>query len=127
MYAELRPMLMDKHIETDDGIGKVTNARQMQLILDAVDAKRKELEKEEKSHLFPFGLKIIYCTPRSIPISKMVSELNDCIDLKVRYPNLICGKSKHSRDAEPCSNTVQALILLAPKIVPITLVSTTSN
>lgn len=91
MYAELRPMLMDKFIPSTDGRGKIDNAAQMQLILDGVAEKKAELEKEGRGNDFPFGLKIVYCTPRSIPKTKMQSEMKDCIDLKLQFPDLICG------------------------------------
>jgi len=93
MYAELRPMLLDKYIEANDGIDKIDTARQMEIILEEVDKKKRTLDRKNKSNLFPYGLKIIYCTPRSIPIEKMEKELEDCIKLKVQYPDLICGKS----------------------------------
>lgn len=95
MYAELRPMLMDKFIPSTDGRGKVDNAAQMQLILDGVAEKKAELDKAGRGDEFPFGLKIIYCTPRSIPKTKMQSEMKDCIDLKLQFQDLICGKSIH--------------------------------
>ncbi|KAH7113860.1 hypothetical protein B0J11DRAFT_141912 [Dendryphion nanum] len=91
MYAELRPMLMDKSIPSDDGRGKIDNAAQMQLILEGVAEKKSQLEKEGRGDDFPFGLKIVYCTPRSIPKTKMQSEMRDCIDLKIQFPDLICG------------------------------------
>ncbi|KAF2797534.1 Metallo-dependent hydrolase [Melanomma pulvis-pyrius CBS 109.77] len=91
MYAELRPMLLDKSIPTDDGKGKITNADQMKLIVEGVREKEAELKRAGKGDLFPFGLKIIYCTPRSIGKEKMQSEMKDCIDLKRQYPDLICG------------------------------------
>ncbi|KAL1606384.1 hypothetical protein SLS60_003787 [Paraconiothyrium brasiliense] len=91
MYAELRPMLLDKFIEDNDGGREVRNAEQMQLIQQAVAKKHEELKKAGKEHLFPFGLKIIYCTPRSIPEKIMEREINDCIELKVQFPELICG------------------------------------
>jgi adenosine deaminase CECR1 len=79
MYAELRPMLMDKSIPCDDG-------------QNAVEEKKEKLRSQKKLHLFPFGLKIIYCTPRSIPKTRMREEMQDCIRLKIKFPNLICGK-----------------------------------
>ncbi|KAF2169868.1 hypothetical protein M409DRAFT_64854 [Zasmidium cellare ATCC 36951] len=86
MYAELRPMLMDKSIPADDGVGKLGHNEQMKIVCE-------EAEKKKKQHgdRFPFGLKIIYCTPRSIPPAKMKSELEDCIKLKLAYPDLVCG------------------------------------
>jgi adenosine deaminase CECR1 len=91
MYAELRPMLLDKSIPTNDGKGEIDNCAQMELIIKGVENKKKDLEKRGELHKFPFGLKIIYCTPRSIPKKKMKTEMMDCIELKLRYPDLICG------------------------------------
>ncbi|KAF2678529.1 Metallo-dependent hydrolase [Lentithecium fluviatile CBS 122367] len=91
MYAELRPMLLDKSIPTDDGKGTLDNAAQMKLIVDSVEKKRAALKAKNKGDLFPFGLKIIYCTPRSIPPKLMLQEMKDCIQLKLQYPDLICG------------------------------------
>ncbi|KAF2087863.1 Metallo-dependent hydrolase [Saccharata proteae CBS 121410] len=91
MYAELRPMLMDKFIPTDDGAGKIDLNGQMEMILDEVSKITEELKREDRLNEFPFGVKIIYCTPRSIPKAKMRSELEDCIRLKLKYPDLICG------------------------------------
>lgn len=91
MYAELRPMLLDKSIPSDDGKDQVTNREQMKLILSAVEEKKKELKAKNMLHKFPFGLKIIYCTPRSIPKGMMQEEMKQCIDLKLEFPELICG------------------------------------
>ncbi|KAF2844598.1 Metallo-dependent hydrolase [Plenodomus tracheiphilus IPT5] len=91
MYAELRPMLLDKSIPTDDGLRLIDNAEQMRLIIKAVEEKQARLKKKGKLHKFPFGLKIIYCTPRSIPKDRMCDEMKHCLDLKIEFPNLICG------------------------------------
>jgi adenosine deaminase CECR1 len=85
-------MLLDKSIPTTDGVGAVDNAGQMRLIVEGVRAKQEALEKDGKLDKFPFGLKIIYCTPRSIPKTMMQREMKDCIELKVQFPDLICGK-----------------------------------
>jgi adenosine deaminase CECR1 len=94
MYAELRPMLLDKFIPADSGLDtkKIDRAAQMQLIIDVVKDKQDELKKNHESKKFPFGLKIIYCTPRSIDEVRMKEEMMACIDLKLKYPELICGK-----------------------------------
>ena len=83
---------MDKSIPSDNGIGKVSHDEQMQLIQKAVEEKKKNLRSQGKLDLFPFGLKIIYCTPRSIPKLRMHEEMEDCIRLKKKFPDLICGK-----------------------------------
>lgn len=92
MYAEWRPMLLDKSIPSDNGNSRLDHTAQMQLIEDQVKRKQEQLRKEGKSDKFPFGLKIIYCTPRSIPKDLMKREIEDCIKLKHAFPNLICGK-----------------------------------
>jgi adenosine deaminase CECR1 len=93
MYAELRPMLMDKSIPADDGIRKLYHQDQMRLILEEVASKKEELRRHGKQDKFPFGLKIIYCAPRSIPREWMQREIQDCIKLKLEFPELICGTS----------------------------------
>jgi hypothetical protein len=97
MYAELRPMLLDKFIPADDGIRKVTNAEQMRLIIAGVKEKQAELKEQGRLDKFPFGLKIIYCTPRSIPVKMMQEEMKQCIELKKEFPKLICGKPSNAR------------------------------
>lgn len=96
MYAELRPMLLDKSIPGDSGKpeDRVDLAAQMRLIIEGVEAKKAELSQRGELHKFPFGLKIIYCTPRSIPPTMMENEMKDCIKLKVQFDDLICGKPK---------------------------------
>lgn len=92
MYAELRPMLLDKFIPTNDGVGKLYHNDQMELLLAGVAKKQRELEAKGMLHKFPFGFKIIYCAPRSIPKAMMQKEIQDCIKLKQKFPDLICGK-----------------------------------
>lgn len=91
MYAELRPMLLDKTIPSNDGTRHLNHYDQMNIICEEVLKKHDELEKRGQLHKFPFGLKIIYCTPRSIPKQRMQTELNDCLKLKLQFPKLICG------------------------------------
>lgn len=95
MYAELRPMLLDKSIPSNDGKREITNAEQMKLVIKGVADKKKELEAQGKLDKFPFGIKIIYCTPRSIPKQVMQREMRQCIELKLQFPDLICGTSRH--------------------------------
>jgi adenosine deaminase CECR1 len=91
MYAELRPMLLDKSIPSDDGTKQLDHRAQMSIVCEEVERKLRHLRARDQLHLFPFGLKIIYCTPRSIDRSKMRSELMDCLTLKMQFPDLICG------------------------------------
>ncbi|KAI9708192.1 MAG: hypothetical protein M1820_004146 [Bogoriella megaspora] len=91
MYAELRPMLLDKSIPSDDGLSQLSHSDQMNIVVEEVAKKKEQLRKKNKLEKFPFGLKIIYCTPRSISKERMVSEMLDCIKLKQAFPDLICG------------------------------------
>ncbi|CAK4030588.1 Adenosine deaminase CECR1-A [Lecanosticta acicola] len=91
MYAELRPMLLDKDIPSNDGRRRLGHKEQMTIVCEEMQEKRTQLESEGRLQSFPFGIKIIYCTPRSIPLAKMRSELQDCINLKLQFPDLICG------------------------------------
>jgi len=113
MYAELRPMLLDKSIPSDDGTRQLDHFAQMSIICEEVEKKRSQLEAAGKIDSFPFGLKIIYCTPRSIPIKKMESELADCIKLKLAYPNLICGFDLVGAEDRPNSIGFYANLLVA--------------
>lgn len=93
MYAELRLMLLDKFISDDSGKPEdcLDLGAQMKLIKKAIERKKKYLEKKKEEEKFPFGLKIIYCAPRSIGIDTMESELQECMLLKQDFPDLICG------------------------------------
>lgn len=94
MYAELRPMLMDKTIPSDDGLRMIDLEGQMTIIQEVMDEFQRELsEQNDESKVF-CGIKIIYCTPRSIPKAKMQSELEDCIKLHLKFPKLVCGMFK---------------------------------
>jgi adenosine deaminase CECR1 len=95
MYAELRPMLMDKVIPSDDGERMLDHSEQMQILLDEVTLKQDELKMANELDKFPFGLKIIYCAPRSIPKTMMQREIQDCIKLKQKFPHLICGMLRY--------------------------------
>lgn len=87
MYAELRPMLLDKFIPTDDGLGKISMMAQMEIICEEVRKVQARRGKEK----FPFGVKLICCAPRSVPRFVMKGELDLCLKLKLKYPDLICG------------------------------------
>lgn len=113
MYAELRPMLLDKTIPSDDGTQHLNHQAQMQIIVEEMDKKRAELEAEGQLDKFPFGLKIIYCTPRSIPRERMKSELDDCLRLKLQFPDLICGFDLVGAEDRPNCISFYADLLLA--------------
>lgn len=118
MYAELRPMLLDKFIPTNDGKGKITNKEQMQLVIDGYTAKQEELKARGELDKFPFGLKIVYCTPRSIPKKMMQEEMKQCIELKEKFPHLICGKFQYQSKSNQPPNISQDSTLSVPKTDP---------
>ena len=113
MYAELRPMLLDKTIPSDDGTQQLTLYDQMHIICEEVAKKQHQLKKDGQLHKFPFGLKIIYCTPRSIPVTRMQTELEDCIKLKLQFPDLICGFDLVGAEDRPNSIRKYGDLLLA--------------
>jgi len=82
---------MDKFIPTDDGLNKLDHEAQMRLITEEVEKVQKKLRDEGNEDKFPFGLKIIYCAPRSIPKDWMKREIEDCIKLHLKFKKLICG------------------------------------
>ena len=93
MYAELRPMMLDKYMPSDDGSRKIGLVEQMSIISEEIARKRSEMEWRGSSDDLPFGLKIIYCTPRSVSKTTLASELQDCLMLKRKFPDLICGNT----------------------------------
>lgn len=90
-------MLLDKSIATDDGRQKLGQMDQILIMRDELEKKRRQLEHTGKNYEFPFGFKIIYCTPRSISRECMRKELQDCIRLKIACPELICGMNNTYR------------------------------
>ncbi|KAK6441271.1 hypothetical protein LTR95_002512 [Oleoguttula sp. CCFEE 5521] len=117
MYAELRPMMLDKTIPTDDGTGFLDHKAQMNVILEVVKEKQDELSAAGRLDQFPFGMKIIYCTPRSIPRERMKLELEDCIKLALQFKeqNLICGFDLVGAEDRPNNVSFYADLLVAFK------------
>ena len=113
MYAELRPMLLDKDIPANDGVRRLDHATQMAIVCEELKKKEAELRAANQLHLFPFGLKIIYCTPRSIPRQRMQSELENCLNLKLKFPDLICGFDLVGAEDRPNHIGFYADLLLA--------------
>ena len=82
---------MIEAIPSDDGERKLDHKAQMEIVCEEIKKKQTDLERSGQIDRFPFGLKIIYGTPRSIPRPLMKKELQDCINLKKAYRHLICG------------------------------------
>nr|POE49199.1 adenosine deaminase cecr1 [Quercus suber] len=113
MYAELRPMLLDKTLPSDDGLRQLDHNAQMNIICEEIQKTRSKLEDEGRLNEFPFGMKIIYSAPRSIPRPMMQKELNDCIRLKLQHPDLICGFDLVGAEDRPNSISTYADLLVA--------------
>lgn len=90
-YAEWRRTFIGSPIFTDDGLRSLSHAEQMDVIA-AVIAKQKESSENEAF----IGIKIIYCAPRSISLDQMETELANCVELKQKHGDMICGKSHPS-------------------------------
>ena len=88
-YAEIRPNFMTaNHLKTDDGFGSIDNEGIMRIINEEMKITIEKLSQENK---YFGGLKVIYCTPRSFSREKISMALDECIDLKLKYPDLLCG------------------------------------
>lgn len=84
-YAEIRPNFPSNSLIEDDGSAQIDNTGLLQIIADQV-------ELQTKSGRYFGGLKVIYCTPRSIPREAVKKSLDECIQLKKKFPELLCGK-----------------------------------
>jgi adenosine deaminase CECR1 len=84
LYAEIRPNFPSNALVKDDGNGYIDNFGLLQIIQD-------EIEAQKASNRYFGGMKVIYCTPRSFPNEKIEKSLNECIELKKKFPELLCG------------------------------------
>jgi adenosine deaminase CECR1 len=88
-YAEIRPNFMSTNsLKTDDGTGSIGNEGIMKIIDEELKKTMEQLEREGK---YFGGMKVIYCTPRSFRKEQIEYALDECIDLKLKYKELICG------------------------------------
>lgn len=86
-YAEIRPNFMTTNqLWNDEGTAQMNNEQIVQLIVDVC----KEFQETHAGTNFQ-GIKIIYCTPRSFPRSKVEAALNECIDFKIKFGDYIAG------------------------------------
>lgn len=92
-YAEIRPNFMATNsLKTDDGEGSIGNEGIMKIIDEEL---RNTMDQIHKSGQYFGGMKVIYCTPRSFKNELVEASLNECIDLKLKYKDLICGKWRY--------------------------------
>ncbi|RKF79227.1 Adenosine deaminase 2-A [Golovinomyces cichoracearum] len=88
-YAEIRPNFINSNcLKKDDGNGVIGNQGILEIIEDQMKKTVVQLRKEGK---YFGGLKVIYCAPRSFKRDQIDFALNECIELKCKYKDLICG------------------------------------
>lgn len=93
-YAEIRPNFMrSNQLYRDDGTGPIDNWGIMDLIITEVD--RFQAEMASKGRYFG-GLKVIYCTPRSLQPTEVREALKECLAFKQRWPKWIAGKDSNT-------------------------------
>ncbi|OBT93927.1 hypothetical protein VE01_08253 [Pseudogymnoascus verrucosus] len=83
-YAEIRPNFPSNSLVKSDATGFIDNVGLLQIIADAITAQR-------QSGVPLTGLKVIYCCPRSFSKERVAASLVECIALKKKFPDLICG------------------------------------
>lgn len=89
-YAEIRPNFMiTNSLKTDDGTGSIGNEGIMRIINE--ELQKTMIQIRDNNEYFG-GMKVIYCTPRSFRKDQVKDALDECIDLKIKYKDLLCGK-----------------------------------
>ncbi|OAA80785.1 adenosine deaminase [Akanthomyces lecanii RCEF 1005] len=88
-YAEIRPNFMTSNqLYHDDGTGPIDNTGIMNIIIDEVTNFQHELVAQRR---YFGGIKVIYCTPRSLDPAGVKAALDECLAFKQRWPAWIAG------------------------------------
>ncbi|KAH8600425.1 hypothetical protein B0O99DRAFT_610663 [Bisporella sp. PMI_857] len=88
-YAEIRPNFMASNsLKSDDGTRIIKNEGIMAIIQEELTKTKAKLRSEGK---YFGGMKVIYCAPRSFHSGEVKAALDECIELKQKYPDLLCG------------------------------------
>ncbi|KAI1757947.1 hypothetical protein F4782DRAFT_536649 [Xylaria castorea] len=100
-YAEIRPNFMQTNqILHDTAETKIDNFGTMELIVEEYEKFMKDIGDmghdgkivDDEKHRPTFsGLKVIYCTPRSFKRDAVEKALDECIEMKKRWPDYIAG------------------------------------
>ncbi|KAI0861261.1 hypothetical protein F4860DRAFT_476441 [Xylaria cubensis] len=100
-YAEIRPNFMQTNqILHDTAETKIDNFGTMELIIEEYEKFMKDIGDmeydgkivDDEKHRPTFsGLKVIYCTPRSFKRDAVEKALDECIEMKKRWPDYIAG------------------------------------
>ncbi|EGX94640.1 adenosine deaminase [Cordyceps militaris CM01] len=88
-YAEIRPNFMrSNQLYHDDGTGPIDNKGIMNIIMDEVTKFQQEMAADRQ---YFRGIKVIYCTPRSLDPANVKAALDECLEFKQKWPNWIAG------------------------------------
>ncbi|RYC55388.1 hypothetical protein CHU98_g10822 [Xylaria longipes] len=100
-YAEIRPNFMQTNqILHDTAETKIDNFGTMELIIEEYEKFMKDVGDmghdgkiiDDEKHRPTFsGMKVIYCTPRSFKRDAVEKALDECIEMKKRWPDYIAG------------------------------------
>lgn len=110
-YAEIRPNFMQTNQILDDSAEtKIDNFGTMKCIIEEyekfmkhvgdMDEDGKIIDDSNHRHTFS-GLKVIYCTPRSFKREAVKKALEECIEMKKKWPNYIAGFDLVGEEAFP--------------------------
>lgn len=91
LYSEIRVALnFGFSISSDDGIRQYNHREIIQILATVLE---EELPKIRNAGLTFYGIKIIYACMRNSSREAMEWCINNCIDLKQAFPDLICGEN----------------------------------
>jgi adenosine deaminase CECR1 len=89
-YAEIRlAMNYLSTIQSDDGRRQHGHAEMIQMLADVL---KEETPKIQASGLTFYGVKFIYAVLRAAPKEAMRWSIDTCIEVKQKFPDLICGE-----------------------------------
>ncbi|CAE6517359.1 unnamed protein product [Rhizoctonia solani] len=75
---------------SEDGTRNLTNSEVLDITQAVIDGVKSRLQEQGRGNEF-IGARIIYSATRSISVPEMVKQLDDCLELKSKYPELIAG------------------------------------
>ncbi|KAI1824276.1 hypothetical protein F4861DRAFT_539158 [Xylaria intraflava] len=110
-YAEIRPNFMQTNqILNDTAEFKIDNFGTMRVIIDEYEKFMKhngdmgddgEIVDNAEHRPTLSGMKVIYCTPRSFKREAVMEALNECIEMKKKWPQYIAGFDLVGEEAFP--------------------------
>ncbi|KAG9119191.1 hypothetical protein FRC07_005931, partial [Ceratobasidium sp. 392] len=75
---------------SEDGTQNLTMSDVMEVMQDAIDNVRADLNAQGRGEEF-VGAKVIYMAIRAVSVEEMVGYLDECLELKAKYPDLVAG------------------------------------